>query len=167
MSAVGVIRRAAVLFRGDDFRELLGVVLGEAVGRGLRGGRLEVVEVAVALLIIREAVAHVLQDIHGKLMTLTAGDVAGHPGRVLDGFVHADDTDGREVVREGPQVTSGVGIQSLVHEARDDLTLDAQGSGRDVHVAVEHGVELIGILCDVGHAGKVQGHNADGAGALT
>ena len=81
---------------------------------------------------------HVVQHILRKLLRFGIRQILLQPLGVQRRLVHAHQANGAEVVREGPQVTSGVGIQALVHEARDDLTLDAQGSGRDVHVAVEH-----------------------------
>ena len=167
MRAVGVVGGAAVLLCGDDLGELLRIVLGKAEGRGLRRGGLQVIEVAVFLLIVGEAVTHMLQNLHSEDVALLAGDISGHPRSVLDGFVHAHDADGGEVIGKGSQVTACVGIQALIHQAGDDLALHAQGSGRDIHVAVEHGVELIRVLGYISHAGKVEGDYADGTGALT
>ena len=65
VGGVGVVR-SAVLVGGDDVGVLLLVVLGEAVGGGLGGSGLQVVQVAVLLLIVGQTLAHMVEHVLGK-----------------------------------------------------------------------------------------------------
>ena len=90
MRAVGVIGSAAVLSRGDDIRELRDVMLCEAVGGGLCGSCLKVVEIAVLLLIVGETLTHMVEDFLCKLLSLFVGHVRSEPLGVEADLVHAD-----------------------------------------------------------------------------
>ena len=57
----------AVLVGGDDVGIALYVVLGEAVGGGFGRRGLQVVQVAVLLLIVAQALAHVVEHVLGEL----------------------------------------------------------------------------------------------------
>ncbi len=166
MRAVGVIRASAGLGRGDDVGEGLDVVLGKAIGRRLGRGGLEVVQVAVELLIIAQALAHMVENLTGELLAARIGHVGADPFGILSGLVHAHQTDGGEVVVEGAEIVFGVGIQALFQQLGDDVALDLQRTGCDVHQLVETGIEVLLVLCEIGKARHVQRHDADGAGAL-
>ena len=70
------------------------------------------------------------------------------------------------MVLKGAQVTAGVRIQAFVHKAADYFPFYRQGTGRDVHIFVQGGIELFLRLAQVCDAGQVQGYHADGAGAF-
>ena len=112
-----------MLVRRDDVGVLLLVVLGEAVCGGLGGRRLEVVQVAVLLLVVGEALAHVVQDALRKLLRRGRGHVLLDPLGVERRFVHADQPDGGEVVGKGAEVALGVRVQPLVEQLGDDGAL--------------------------------------------
>ena len=84
----------SVHVRRDDVRELLLVVQGEPIGRGLRRRRFQVVEVAVHLLVIGQALSHVIEHIAGKSLGLGVREVRAQPLRVQADLVHADQADG-------------------------------------------------------------------------
>ena len=92
--AVGVVRGAARLRRGDDVGIELNIVLCQTVGGGLCGSSLEVIQVAVLLLIITQTFAHMVEHFLGELLALGACHVRADPLRVETGFVHADKADG-------------------------------------------------------------------------
>ena len=167
MAAVGVVGSIAVFGCGQDAGELFRIVFRETVGGGFRRRGFQVVQVAVLLLVIGQAGAHVVQYFDGKGPAFFRGHVfVFQPGGIQDGFVHANHADGGEVVLKGAQVTAGVRIQAFVHKAADYFTFYRQGTGRDVHIFVQGGIELFFRLAQVCDAGQVQGYHADGAGAF-
>ena len=168
VGGVGVIRRVAgVLGGGDDVGILFHIVLGQAVGGGLGGGGLQIVQVAVLLLIVGKALPHVIQNVLGKGLGLRVGQVLAQPFGVEAHLVHADEADGGEVVVKGAQVILGVRIQSRVHEAGDDGALGLEAAGGDVHDVVQPLVEFLRRLGEIRDAGQVDGDHAHGAGGLT
>ena len=60
MGTVGIVGRIPLGPGGDDVGIMLLVVLGQAVGGGLSRGRLQVVQVAVHLLVIGQALTHMV-----------------------------------------------------------------------------------------------------------
>ena len=70
------------------------------------------------------------------------------------------------MVIEAAQVALGVGVQALIHEPGDDLTLGVQRPGRNIHQMVQTTVEVGLVLRLVGHTGQVQRDHADAAGRL-
>ena len=145
----------------------LDVLLGKTVGGGLGGGRLKVVEVAILLLIVGEALAHVVEYVLGEFLGGGIGHVLAKPLGVETDLIHAEQTDGGEVVVEGAEVAAGVGIETLVQQLGDDVALDLQRTGSDVHHAVKTCIELLGGLGEIGNTGHVDGNDTDGAGGLT
>ncbi len=122
----------------------LHVVLGQTVGGGLGGGGLQVVEVAVLLLIVAQALPHVVQHVLGKGLGLGMGQVLAQPLGVEAHLVHADQADGGEVVFKGAQIVLGIGIEAGVHQPGDDGPLGLQAPGGDVHHVVQPLIELLG-----------------------
>ena len=141
-------------------------MLGKAVGGGFGRGGLQVVEVAVHLLIVAEALTHVVQHVLGELLGLGMGQILPQPVGVQAHLVHADETDGGEVVVKGAQIPLGIGIQSRVQQLGDDGALGLQGAGGDVHQLVQPGIEVGLVLGQIGDAGQVDGDHAHGAGGL-
>ena len=58
------------------------------------------------------------------------------------------------------------GVETLVHQLGDDVALDLQAAGGDVHQLVEAAGEVGLVLGEVGETRHVQRDDADGAGAL-
>ena len=166
VAGVGVIRSAAVFGSGDDVGVLLDIVLCKAVRGALCGGGFKVIQVTVLLLIIRQALTHVVENILGKLLALLGGHVGPYPVGVKACLVHADKADGGEVVIEGAEIVLRVGVQPLVEKLGDDGALYLQGACRDVHELVKTLVEIGLVRCKVCDAGHVYRDNADRAGAL-
>lgn len=77
---------------------------------GLGWGGFEVVEVAISLLVVGEAGSHVVENLNGEVLSSLSGEVASDPTGIEASFVHADKTDGGEVVLEGAKVMLGVWI---------------------------------------------------------
>ena len=128
-------------------------MLGEAVGGGLGGSGLQIVQVAVLLLIVAEPLTHVVEHVLGKGLSLGMGQVFAQPVGVEAHLVHADEADGGEVVVEGAQIPLGIGVQARVEELGDDGALGLQGAGGHVHQLVQTGVEVGLVLGKIGNAG--------------
>ena len=165
VGGVGVVG-GAVHVGGDDVGELLLIVLGEAIGGGLGGGGLQVVEVAVLLLIVGQALPHVVEHVPGEALDPCVGQIGPKPLGVEAHLVHADEADGGEVVAEGAQIPLGVGIQALLQQLGDDGALGLQAAGGDIHQIVQPLVEVGLVLGQIRDAGQVDGDHADGAGGL-
>ena len=164
--AVGVVGRTVHICR-DNVGIALDVVLGQAIGGGLGGRGLEVIEVAVLLLIVGQAVAHMVEHFLGELLRGGIGHIGAQPLGVQTDLVHADQADGREVVVERAQVALGIGVQALVEQLGDDGTLDLERARGNIHHVVEPAVEVGLILCQIGDAGHIDGDHTDRAGALS
>ena len=165
VGGVGVVG-SAVLVGGDDVGELLLVVLGEAVGGGLGGGGLQVIEVAVLLLIVAQALPHVVEHVLGELLGLRVGQVGPEPLGVEAYLIHADEADGGEVVIKASQITLCIGVQARVQQLGNDGALGLQAAGGDVHELVQPLVEVGLVLGQIGDAGQVDGDHAHTAGGL-
>ena len=114
MRRVRVVRLAVLVGR-DDIRELLLVVLGEAV-RGALGRRgLEVVQVAVLLLVVGQAGAHVVEHVLRERLRRLLRHVGAQPAGVQARLVHAHEADGAEVVLERAQVALRVRVARYFH----------------------------------------------------
>ena len=92
MAGVRVIRRAVFIRRDDIGIELL-VVLCKAIGGRLGRCRLQIVKVSVLLLIVAQALAHMVQHIFRKRLRLRVGQIFPEPFRVQPRLIHADKTD--------------------------------------------------------------------------
>ena len=135
-------------------------MLGQAVAGGFGGGGFQVVQVAVHFLIVGKAFAHVVQHILGELLGFHMGQVLADPVGVQAGFVHANQADGGEVVGKAAQVTLGVGIQAFVEQAGDDVALDLQRTGRNVHQIIKTLKEIIFVFGKISNTGNVNCNNA-------
>ena len=113
-------------------------MLCKAVGGGLCGGRLEVVEVTVLLLIVGEALTHVVEHVLGKVLCCLVGEVCAEPACVEAGFVHTDQTDGREVVLEGAEVTLGVGVQTLFQEELVLINIQEREENQELQMQMQN-----------------------------
>ena len=67
-----------------------------------------------------------IQHLAGELLALRIRHVGANPFGIQAGFVHAYETDGREVVVEGAQIMLGVGIEALFQELGDNIALHLQ-----------------------------------------
>ena len=167
VGGVGIVGSIAVAGSRDDVREALLVVLGKAIGGRLGGRCLQVVQVAVHFLIIGQTLPHMIQHRGGKLLRRRMCQILADPVCVEARLIHADQSDRREVVGEGAEVTLGVGIQSVLHQLGDDAALDLERPGRDIHQPVEAAVEVLLVGCLVGNAGHIDGDNTHRTGGLT
>ena len=79
MGAVGIIRGLSLLSRCDNVRILLLIMLGQPVGCGLRRRGLQVIKIAVLLLIIRQALSHMIQHLLRKLLTFRLCHIPADP----------------------------------------------------------------------------------------
>ena len=165
MAGVCVVRSVA-LRGGDDIGILLNIVLCKAVGCALCRSGFEVVQIAVLLLIIRKALAHVVEYLLGEILALFGGHIGADPVCVESCFVHADKADCGEVVIEVSEVILGVGVKSLVEELCYNIALYLQRARGYVH----HLVEALEEVCLVGrqirNARHIDGNNADRTRAL-
>ena len=167
VGAVGVVGGTAGLSRGDDVGVELHIVLGQAVGGGLRRGGLQVVQVAVHLLVIAEPFPHVIQHLLGEVLALGGGHVGTDPLGVEAGLIHTHQADGGEVVVKAAQVVLGVGVETGFQQLGDDGALDFQGAGGQIHQLVQPGIEVLLVLGQVGQTGHIQRHHAHRAGGFT
>ena len=165
MRAVGVV--GSFLGSGDDAGVTLDIVLCKAIRSRLCGSGLEIIEVAVHFLIVRETLTHMVKHILGKRLGLGAGHIGSEPVGVEADLIHADKADSGEVVVKGAEVTLGVGIKTLVEELCDYGTLDLERTGGDIHHLIKAMIEVLLVLGKIGYPGQVDGDNADGACALT
>ena len=92
MAGVCIIWRAVFVCRNDIGIELL-VVLCKAIGGGLGRRRLQIVKVSILLLIVAQALAHMVQHIFCKRLHLRVGQILPEPFRVQTSLIHADKTD--------------------------------------------------------------------------
>ena len=160
---VGLVGRA----RLDDVREALAILLREAIGRALRGGRLQVVHVAGGLLELDHALAHSIQDAHAHVEAARVRQVVGVVAEVAHHLVHAVDADRREVVIERAQVALRVGEQAVVHVVLNGLALDLEGLRGQVDELVHARDEALLVpLVQVAEARHVEGDHTDRAGQL-
>ena len=164
---VGVVGSSAVAGSRDDVGEARDVVLCEAVRRRLGGRSLEVVEVAVELLIVGEALSHMVEHVLCELLSPLVRHVGAEPLRVQTDLVHSDKTDRREVVLERAEVSLRVGVKPFLEELRDDRSLYLQRTRGDVHELVKARVEVLLVRCKICDTGHVYRDNADGACRLT
>ena len=111
MGAVGVVGRIPLRPCSDNVRIALLVMLGQTVGGGLSRRGL-----AVHLLVIRQALPHMVQHLLGELLAFPVGHVLLHPSGIEAGLVHADKADGGKMIFKGAQISLGVGIQALVQK---------------------------------------------------
>ena len=137
-------------------------MLCESVSRGLSRCCLQVVQVAVLLLIIGEALTHVVQDIAGETLCALIGEISAKPVGVQTDFIHTDQSDGREVVIKCSEISLCVRIQPLFEQLGDDRALRLQAAGSEIHQDVESVVEILFILCEVCDSRHVDRYNADG-----
>ena len=167
MRTVGVIRRVAgVLGRGNDAGVALDIMFGQAVSSRFGGRGFQVVKVAVGLLVVRQAFSHVVEHPFGEFLRLFVGHILADPARVEAGFVHAHQTDGREVVIEGAEVALRVGIKAVFQQFGDDGPLDLKRARRNVHHMIKASEKVLFIGGQIGNAGHVDGDYADRAGAF-
>ena len=164
MRRIGIVRRFALLRRGNDVGILRNVVLGETVAGGLGGGRFEVIQVAVFDLIVAEPFPHVVQYVHGEFLSLGVGEVLSEPFGVQAAFVHADQTDSREVVVERGKVSLGIREQSVLEQFGDDFALYFQRTRGNIHHLVETGVKVALVLGKIPYPRHIDRNDADGAG---
>ena len=123
MGTVGIVRCLALCAGRDDFRIARLVMLGQTVGGGFSRGCLQVVQVAVHLLVIRQPLPHVVQHITGEFLALPVGHVLPDPLCVQSGLIHAQKADGGKVVLKCSQIPFGVWVQALVQKLGDDFPL--------------------------------------------
>jgi len=166
VGTVGVVGRPAVLGGGDDAGIALHVVLGQAVGGGLRRGRLQVVQVAVLLLIVAQAGQHVVEHLLGEALRLFMGQVGPDPFGVERRLVHPHQPDGGEMAVKIAQVVPGVGVQALLQQLGDDGALYVERTGGDVHHPVQAAVEVRLVRGHEGDTRHVDCDHADGAGGF-
>ena len=68
-------------------------MLCKAVGCGFCRRSLQIVKVSVLLLIVAQALAHMVQYIFRKRLRLRVGQILPEPFRVQPSLIHADKTD--------------------------------------------------------------------------
>ena len=68
-------------------------MLCKAVGGGFSRGSLEVIEVAVLLLIVGEALSHVIENLFGEFLSFPVRKIFSEPLCVEADLVHSDKTD--------------------------------------------------------------------------
>ena len=165
MAGVCVVRSVA-LRGGDDIGILLDIVLCKAVGCALCRGGLEIIQIAVLLLIVRQALAHVVEYLLCELLALFGGHIGADPVCVESGLVHADKADGRKVVIEISEVILGVGVKSLVEELCYNIALYLQRARGYVHHLIK-ALEEVGLVGrKIRNARHIDGDNADRTRAL-
>ena len=165
VAGVGIVR-CAVHVGGDDVRILFLVMLGQPVAGALCRGGFQVVQVTIQLLVVRQFFPHVVQDFHRELLGFLMGQVLAQPGSVEADFIHADHADRAEVVVEGAQIPLCIRIQAGIEQLCDNVTLDLQGPGGEIHDPVKTLVELFRGLGQVGNPRQVDGYDTDRTGAF-
>ena len=160
MGAVRIIRR--FLRAGCDYIRITAfVVLCKTVRRRLCWSCFEVVKVAVLLLIVGEALAHMIETFLCEVLSFLMSYVFSEPVCVQTCFVHADETDRREVIFEGAEITLCIRIKSFVEELCDYSSLDAERTRRNVHDVVKAFIEVFLVFRKICKTGKVYRHDAD------
>ena len=91
--AVRIVRNAGTLRRGNDSGEILLVMLGQTIRRRLGGGRLQIIEIPVELLVIGQTVAHMIQNLFRESLCLLIGQIRFEPSRIQADLVHSDQSD--------------------------------------------------------------------------
>ncbi len=107
-----------------------------------------------------------VEHIRRELLRLGVSQVLTQPVCIEAGLVHADQTDGGEVIGEGAEVPLGVRVQTVIQQLGDDGALDLQGARRDVHHVIQSLIEVLLVAGLVGEGGDIDGHDADRAGGL-
>ena len=79
MGRVRIVRSISGLSRRLDTGPALSVVLGQTVSGALRRSRLQIVKVSVLLLIIRQALSHMIQYFLGKLLSSRIAHIRSQP----------------------------------------------------------------------------------------
>ena len=121
---------------------------------------------AVLLLIVGEALSHMVQNIACELLGLRAGHVSAEPLRVQAHLVHTDQADRGEVIAESSQISLRVRIQAVLEELCDNSSLGLKTAGRDIHQLIQSLVEVVLIRRKVSDAGHIDRNYADGACGL-
>ena len=165
MAGLGIVG-CCPLMRRDDVREMYLVMFGKPVRGGLGRGRLQIVKITVLFLIIRQTLAHMLENTDGKFLRLFMGQILAQPSGIKPCFVHAEKSDGREVIVKAAEIPFGIGIQPFFHQLADCHAFDLQTAGGNVHHPVKTGKELSLVCREIGDARHIDGNNADGAGGF-
>ena len=132
MRGVCVVGGISFLGCRDNVGESLYVVLCKTVRGGLCGSSLQVVKILVLLLIVGKLFSHVVENLLSELLSLGMSEVLLYPGCIEASLVHTNETDGREVVCKGSEISLCVGIESLVKKLGYNGTL-GRGSHGQVH----------------------------------
>ena len=73
-------------------------MLGKTVGGGLGRSCFQVEQIAVFLLVIAEALTHMIKHLLGKFLAAGVSHITAEPVGIEPGFVHADKADGGEEI---------------------------------------------------------------------
>ena len=88
-------------------------------------------------------------------------EVLTYPLCVQAGFVHADQTDGGEVVVKTAEIALGIGIQTFVEKFRNNVSLDFKTARGNVHKFFQTGVKLFFAARKVSDTRHIDGDYAD------
>ena len=168
VAGVGVIGSTAVLVGGGNNIGIeLSVMLCKTVGGRLSRSCLKVVKVTVLLLIVGEALAHMVKHVLGELTCLGMGHILAQPLCIKTCLVHTNKTDGGEVVGKGAEITLGIRVKSLAKELCNNVTLDLKRSCRNIKHMVKALVEVSLVLCEICNSGHIDCNDTDRACGLT
>ena len=94
------------------------------------------------------------------------GQVLAQPSGIKPCFVHAEKSDGREVIVKAAEIPLGIGIQPFFHQLADCHAFDLQTACGKVHHPVKTGKELSLVCREIGDARHIDGNDADGSGGF-
>ncbi len=116
MGGVCIIWLVPRMARGNDVTPLLPVMLCKPVGRALRRRRLEIIQVAILLLIIRKTFTHMVQHFFCKLLCLPVREIFLKPFCIEPRLIHADEPNRRKMVVKPAQIPLCIRIQPLLQK---------------------------------------------------
>ena len=108
-----------------------------------------------------------VENLHGKFLSLAVGEIRTQPVGIETDFVHTDQTDCGEVVVKFAKITAGVGIKTLFQQLGNNFTLDFKRTCGDIHHVVKTFIEVSLVFGKVSDTGHIDGDNTDGTGAFT
>ena len=111
---VGIERCISFLACRLDIRELCNIMLCQTISRRLSRCCLQIVKITVFFLVIRQALAHMVEDVLGKLLCLFMCQIHAKPLCIESHFVHTNQTDRWKMVVKGSQITLGIWIKTFI-----------------------------------------------------
>jgi len=131
-----------MLAGSDDIGILFHIMFSQTIGSRLSRSSFQVVEIAILLLIVGQTLSHMVQHFFSKILCFSIGQILANPVSVKASFVHTYQTNGREMIIKGGQVTFGIRIKSGLEQLGNNGSLRLQATSSYIHHLVQTFVEF-------------------------